>query len=272
MFRRLIALAAASLIVLSAAASARAIVGGEADEQRHPNVGALIVNDDGVRRFLCSGTLISPTVFLTAGHCTADVEAMLAEDPTLVIEVTFDTRLSRTGTFYPALDVVTHPDFDLSTSPNTADIGVVLLSAPVPGITPAQLPSADLLDPLAEGGGKQSATFTLVGYGIRGFVRGGGPPQEGPFATRMFAMTTLVTMQNAATRDFQLQLANNRNRGGAACFGDSGGPVFLGGPESNLLVAVISYGRSPMCPGARDASRLDTDAARESLGRYVTLP
>ena len=56
-----------------------AITYGVSDGTTHPNVGALLVLwPSGARAQICSGTLISPTVFLTAAHCTSWMEAQVA--------------------------------------------------------------------------------------------------------------------------------------------------------------------------------------------------
>src|SRR3954447_17128681 len=47
-------------------ASAGAIVNGSFDGDAHPYVGIAAAGDD-----FCSGSLVSPTLFVTAGHCTA---------------------------------------------------------------------------------------------------------------------------------------------------------------------------------------------------------
>src|SRR5689334_21437151 len=68
--RRLLILAA-TLVLLSVAAPASAITHGSADEDGHPYVGGLVAPEaysDGTWTY-CSGTLIAPTVFLTAAHC-----------------------------------------------------------------------------------------------------------------------------------------------------------------------------------------------------------
>src|SRR5262245_14507665 len=63
---------AVSMIVLVAASSALAITNGTPDGTRHPYVGLFVAQDAGGNPlWRCSGTLLSPTVFLTAGHCTA---------------------------------------------------------------------------------------------------------------------------------------------------------------------------------------------------------
>src|SRR6476619_8653980 len=56
---------------LAAASPAAAITNGAPDGNGHPNVGGLVADhaySDGTWLY-CSGTLISPTVFLTAAHC-----------------------------------------------------------------------------------------------------------------------------------------------------------------------------------------------------------
>jgi len=57
--------------LLMTAAPASAITYGEPDAGEHPYVGFMIFFDPTEPGwFSCSGTLLSPTVFLTAGHCT----------------------------------------------------------------------------------------------------------------------------------------------------------------------------------------------------------
>ena len=60
------------LTVLASSAVALAITYGQPDGNKHPNVGALVGTFDGQTYPYCSGTLISPTVFLTAAHCGDD--------------------------------------------------------------------------------------------------------------------------------------------------------------------------------------------------------
>lgn len=56
---------------------------------------------------------------------------------------------------------------------------------------------------------------------------------------------------------------------GGVCFGDSGGPAFLG--DTTTIAAVTSSG-DQACAGSSVAYRLDTPAARQFLGQYVLLP
>ena len=80
MRKKVAALGAALMVVLATAAAALAITNGTPDGNRHPYVGLMVALDsDGVPLWRCSGSLLSPTVFLTAGHCV--------EDPAAHIEV-----------------------------------------------------------------------------------------------------------------------------------------------------------------------------------------
>jgi V8-like Glu-specific endopeptidase len=68
-------LAAVALVSLVMAVVVQAITFGENDNGRHPFVGSMVIEFQGDRLQLCSGTLVSPTVFVTAGHCLFGLEA-----------------------------------------------------------------------------------------------------------------------------------------------------------------------------------------------------
>jgi V8-like Glu-specific endopeptidase len=71
MRKKVVVVLAVLAILVVAVAPVGAITDGEPDNNRHPYVGLMVAfDDDGNRLWRCSGTLVSPTVFLTAGHCT----------------------------------------------------------------------------------------------------------------------------------------------------------------------------------------------------------
>src|SRR4029453_17934923 len=120
--------------VLLPAAPAGAITNGTPGGTAHPKVGGLVSPtqySDGTWIY-CSGTLISPTVVLTAAHCAEDGER---------VGVTFDTA-------YQAGDKVYYGTFHADPLYNKSqsdphDIAVVVLDKAVRGITPAKLPTAN---------------------------------------------------------------------------------------------------------------------------------
>src|SRR3954468_13318097 len=133
---RRFALAAASVVAaLIAPATAGAITYGSPDGDAHPSVGGLVSPTqygDGTWLY-CSGTLISPTVFLTAAHCAEGDR----------VGVTFDPAYQAGDTVYYG---TSHPDplYGKSQS-DPHDIAVVVFPKPVKGITPARLPAAGSL-------------------------------------------------------------------------------------------------------------------------------
>jgi secreted trypsin-like serine protease len=268
--RSLLIVLLAGAVLLLPTATANAITFGQPDGDLHPNVGALVADwdpDSPGPDVFCSGTLIARTVFLTAAHCIASLEAGGITDVWVTFASDYDEdAASPTGLF--AGTPVAHPEFGTGGASDTHDIAVVLLDEAPAGITPAQLPTAGLLDQLKAGHQLRDQTFTAVGYGTVREEKTGGPhgflESDG---VRMYALQSALNLEKA-----WLLLSMNPSTGnGGTCYGDSGGPHFLGGVESNLIVSITITGDA-MCRASDKTYRLDTAAARDFLDDFVTLP
>ena len=257
MKRAILTLAATALAALVATPPAHAIVGGLPDGSGHPNVGALDLRPVG---FVvpCSGTLVSPSVYVTAGHCTNFLES----NGITRGRVTFDPVFSDNATFYTGT-VHTNPGFYTGSSSDPGDIGVVVLDTPVTGITPAALPTAGLLDQLGPRGLK-SQPFVEVGYGVSRLIKGGGAPDidRSSAGTRRVATEAFDSLTNTI---LHLSVIGD----GKPCTGDSGAPQFFG--SSNAIAAEDITG-DRACTAWVGGYRLDTPSARAFLGQYLTLP
>jgi Trypsin len=244
----------AAALVFAAAGSA--ITNGVPDGNAHPEVGALLAPQafsDGTW-VECTGTLISSRIFLTAEHCDLGVSRV-----EVTFASTFDRAKSTTywGTWHG------DPDYKLNSS-DPHDLAVVVLDKAVRGITPARLPAADSLSSLA---GDQE--FTPVGYGAQSVTSGAGGKTFHYQDVRYRTVGTLNTLTQA-----WLKLSMNPSHGdGGTCYGDSGGPNFLGAgaSETNIIAGTTVTGDTP-CRSTNVDYRLDTPSARAFLGTYVTLP
>jgi secreted trypsin-like serine protease len=218
---------------------------------------------EGINEELISGTLISSRVFLTAGHCTAYLENLGISKVWVSFDEVFDARKN---TFYSGT-VVTQPGYGHDAA-RLNDLAVVLLDKAVPRITPAKLPPEGYLDQLGPQG-LRDLKFTAVGYGNQERVVGGGPPVFGPYGARRMAVGSFF-----ALNENWLRLSMNPAlEDGGTCYGDSGGPNFLGagGSETKMIVGVTSTGDTP-CRATNVTYRVDTPSARAFLGKYVRLP
>ena len=265
----------------AAIGSAGAITDGELDGDAHPNV-AMIVFYQPDGRFRCSATLASPTVLITAAHCTDGVLGKVivtfdsvapavtpraADDPG---DGTSSAGYTDTPAGWLAGTPHAHPLWDGELQLNDLhDVGVVVLDAPYTAALPATLPPLDYLDELARGnGGLNKELFTVVGYGVFFEKPDEGPQKPSAVSDRTRRFTDAVG-QNLSSQVLKLAENGNDSRaGGGSCFGDSGGPVFHDG----LLVGDTSFGASQFCRSAGGYYRLDTEDARSFLDDFLAVP
>ena len=245
-----------ALLVAMAASVAAVPVGavtdGELDGEGHPHVGLMIAQTaDGTPLWRCSGTLLSPTLFLTAGHCT--------ESPAAHVEIWFhadvDSGIPANG--YPYTGQVggtphVHPEYD----PNAFfryDLGVVVLDEPFEVDRYGALPSLNQLDSLAKKR-RNNITFTAVGYGLQQSFPTAADWKTSALRVRMVARPKLLQINTGFVGDFSIMLSNNANTGGT-CFGDSGGPNFI--EDSDVVAGVTSFGLNGTCAGTGGVYRVD---------------
>lgn len=235
------------------------ITSGNPDQGAHPYVGLLVFDDADGPSWQCTGSLLSATVVLTAGHCTdGAVAARIWMDEV----VQGNTQYPYGGTTSYEGTPHTYTGFCVGCSGLSilrileGDVGVVVLTEPVPtGVVSsyALLPAAGLASTLANG-----STIRLVGYGDQFLLVGGGPPQTGGYLVRRTADANFISGQ-FDNSDALIRLSMNAARGkGGFCFGDSGGPDLVG--TTRVTVGVNSFVTNGTCSGVGYATRIDRTA------------
>lgn len=251
-----------AMLAVSVSATVLAVRYGVADNGEHPYVGLVVFYDaDGVAQWRCTGTLISPTVLLTAGHC-----AELNESA----QVWFGETQAENAPGYPYSGGVTgrahtYPQWRGGLYlPDTGDAGVVVLDEPVDlDFYPALAP-ANYLDDLATARGTKDVNFEVVGYGLQE-VR----PRPSAVRDRLKAWVQLVNLRSALTDGYNLQTTNAQGRGtggGGICFGDSGGAIFT---RSHHIVAVNSFVLNDYCAGASFGYRVDKPDVQAWINSFL---
>jgi secreted trypsin-like serine protease len=259
--RKLLPIFVIVTILLIAVPAAQAITFGQPDGDDHPNVGVMLVDLYGDLYMFCSGSLIAPDVFLTASHCTVAAAAYGAAPDD--VYVSFDPVIDENATLYHGVyDINPNYGHDMH---DLHDVAVITLDAPVPNITPAQLPPAGLLDQMKKDHTLKDARFVTVGYGGVRDDKTKGPQSILDNDERRYAEQSFL-----ALKPFWIQLSMNPSTGsGGTCYGDSGGPHFLG--DSDVVVSLTVTGDTP-CRATDVTYRLDTESARSYLSQFVELP
>jgi hypothetical protein len=257
---RVVALGLAVVAVLLAAAPAGAVTNGQPDGEGHPYVGLVLLPVDG-GFFFCSGSLISPTIFVTAAHCFEEPgqTVYLTFDPEGAFGQTFEDFPNNllTGQWFP------DPAFCVGCAPglpgfDTHDVAVVVLDAPVALDRYAALPTEGFVDELGKG-----TQVETVGYGLQ--VRPKKLTDE--LLTRYVGISNVSRSRGRVSAEF-LKLSANPSQGkGGTCFGDSGGPNLLRGTDT--ILGINSFGTNRNCAGVSYSYRLDTADALGFIGSFL---
>ncbi len=263
-------LAAASLLAMAVAVPATAVTNGELDGDGHPEVVLLLMDVGGQPAYRCSGTLLSATVLLTAGHCAG------APDEFSGMRVFTESDVQNGTNTYPygggpnsveAVKWYAHPLYPTA-SFVMHDVGIVILQAPGV-ILPhyGTLPSVNQFDAFKTKRGVDKVSFTSVGYGMQQSFPTAAAWKDQAAKTRYVAYPKLIQINVPGfTGDYSMLLSNNAKTGGT-CFGDSGGPNFLG--NSTVVAGITSFGINGNCAGTGGVFRTDRQNVLDFINEYL---
>ncbi len=202
----------------------------------------------------CTGTLISPTRILTAGHCLDGDSA--GDDVVLVgVDGNMLSAKQRNAMAIPVAGYSVHPRFKESfpfahDDPQDAiavnDVGLILLKKPITTIAPVRVAGAG--DAALEAPGVQT---NLIGYGITAPQPDIGAPPIQPLQQGTMPVIGAGDCAQAFPRAIQPSMGCSEDLAHhapliQACPGDSGGPVVVSTPAGQVQIGVTSWGPETM--------------------------
>ncbi|HEX3763516.1 MAG TPA: trypsin-like serine protease, partial [Kofleriaceae bacterium] len=210
---------------LAASTASAPVIGGSAVAPgKWPDVAAILFPVDG-EVALCTGTLIAPTVVLTAGHCYNRGTPPL---PDSVLIGASSLSHPEQGETIPIAHGYVYPD-----APFTEDLAVLVLSRP------STHPPRQIVDGWARADLVNGAMISLVGFGA--LDRAGTV-----YVDALQEATTTITDVDCSTSSGcnpGAQPAGELGAGGMGvdtCPGDSGGPLYLTTSYGAVLAGVTA--------------------------------
>lgn len=272
------------VLAMVLATGVAAVTNGQPDGNNHPYVGLLVFDSaPGTPAWRCSGTLIAPTVVLTAGHCT---DGAVAARIWMAADVTYNAvpfplyPYGGPGSGAVEGTAYTNPLYRSDENPygggkglpafSYRDTGIVVLNEPIIMDEYGALPTAGLVDELGN-----KAAIDFVGYGVQyeAQIPGNLLPQPPPYyrwtgpRIRMYAPSEIVSGNFVFSPEY-LRLALNPGGGsGGTCFGDSGGPDLQGG--TNVVLGVNSFVTNINCSGVGYSARVDVPETLEWINTFL---